>query len=671
MELEPVGTAPHSGSPVLVLDEASGSLQLARWSHQANAWTAELGDPLAICPTHWLPTPGDHSYSCESGGLASRLKSVSRYRLGGVAVAALLMALTIGMASLGTTRQLLNGYSPGVPDQRMPEGSQITSLGIQREHQRGDALALELASAREEAAKSEAQIQSLQAHAVRVQQSADATVADQKRLLHETTIRSAALERELTVARMEGQADILSANSAVQGAIARAKAAEAEVEWHRHALEREHQSREELARELASAQADSSTLRLAANLPRAQKLDAEENPADVAHELRTALASETKRADYLASALAAARDEIAEQPMLAQAASAEALNAVREEAQEQRTEAEAERTKSETLLGRDLASTRLENEALARDLTSAREEIAELKYLLGRAAQHQQDQNEAIVSRQTLERQVAAARSEKDSLVRAMETTRAKLVTLTQKAEEDERSFCDESRRADSLARDAESEKRERAGAEAKPNVAIAGMARQMRGAAAITAEHKNALDGALEQPAGLEVAAGSTHGQSMPTRSRSDEVPATVSDPIRDVPSDQVATPTAPVGTEGKAEQPLPAETKAQPSAEQASAQLAAQSTLSLADEERLIARAKALLGQADIGAARAVLHHIVNRGSPRGAFILAETYDPRILQTWRVQGIRGDSAIAQEMYRRAATAGLDQAKERLEKSR
>ena len=53
--------------------------------------------------------------------------------------------------------------------------------------------------------------------------------------------------------------------------------------------------------------------------------------------------------------------------------------------------------------------------------------------------------------------------------------------------------------------------------------------------------------------------------------------------------------------------------------------------------DEQRLLARANALLRQADISGARPLLEHALERGSARAAFMLAETYDARVLQSWR----------------------------------
>ena len=93
-----------------------------------------------------------------------------------------------------------------------------------------------------------------------------------------------------------------------------------------------------------------------------------------------------------------------------------------------------------------------------------------------------------------------------------------------------------------------------------------------------------------------------------------------------------------------------------------------AAAASHSPVDEQRLLARANELLRQADISGARALLAHALERGSARAAFMLAETYDARVLQSWRVRGISGDPAKARELYQRAQAGGIGDAKARIE---
>jgi hypothetical protein len=78
------------------------------------------------------------------------------------------------------------------------------------------------------------------------------------------------------------------------------------------------------------------------------------------------------------------------------------------------------------------------------------------------------------------------------------------------------------------------------------------------------------------------------------------------------------------------------------------------------------LLSRAKALLGQGNIGAARVVLERAAETGSAQATFALAETYDPLVLSTWRTYGTQGDATKARELYARAYEGGIKAAKDR-----
>ena len=77
-----------------------------------------------------------------------------------------------------------------------------------------------------------------------------------------------------------------------------------------------------------------------------------------------------------------------------------------------------------------------------------------------------------------------------------------------------------------------------------------------------------------------------------------------------------------------------------------------------------RLMVRARALLGQGNIGAARLVLEHAAEMGSTQATFMLAETYDPVILSAWGAYGTRGEATKARELYAKAHTGGIQEAK-------
>lgn len=80
------------------------------------------------------------------------------------------------------------------------------------------------------------------------------------------------------------------------------------------------------------------------------------------------------------------------------------------------------------------------------------------------------------------------------------------------------------------------------------------------------------------------------------------------------------------------------------------------------------LTARATGLLGQGDIGAARAVLERAAELGSAQAHFALAETYDPNVLARWGAYGTRSDATKARELYAKAEAKGIREAKERVD---
>lgn len=83
---------------------------------------------------------------------------------------------------------------------------------------------------------------------------------------------------------------------------------------------------------------------------------------------------------------------------------------------------------------------------------------------------------------------------------------------------------------------------------------------------------------------------------------------------------------------------------------------------------EARLIPRARALLDQGNIGAARIVLELAAEKDIAQASFMLAETYDPAVLSAWGTYGTRGEEAKAKELYAKAQRGGIREAKERLD---
>jgi len=87
----------------------------------------------------------------------------------------------------------------------------------------------------------------------------------------------------------------------------------------------------------------------------------------------------------------------------------------------------------------------------------------------------------------------------------------------------------------------------------------------------------------------------------------------------------------------------------------------------LTNADAVRLIARARLLITQGDIGGARMVLERAAEAGSAPAVFVLAETYDSAVLSAWGTFAMQSDNARAQQLYAEAFAAGIQEAKARL----
>jgi hypothetical protein len=83
-------------------------------------------------------------------------------------------------------------------------------------------------------------------------------------------------------------------------------------------------------------------------------------------------------------------------------------------------------------------------------------------------------------------------------------------------------------------------------------------------------------------------------------------------------------------------------------------------------AEVARLMAYAHVLVGRGDIGSARIVLQRAAEMDNAQANFTLAETYDPLILSKWGTYGTHGDVKKALDLYARALTGGIKEAKER-----
>jgi len=81
------------------------------------------------------------------------------------------------------------------------------------------------------------------------------------------------------------------------------------------------------------------------------------------------------------------------------------------------------------------------------------------------------------------------------------------------------------------------------------------------------------------------------------------------------------------------------------------------------------LLARGNALEASGDLAGARLVFRRAAEAGNARAAFMLAETYDPIVLETLRESGLAPNVATARVWYAKAKDLGSEEAPERLER--
>jgi hypothetical protein len=74
-------------------------------------------------------------------------------------------------------------------------------------------------------------------------------------------------------------------------------------------------------------------------------------------------------------------------------------------------------------------------------------------------------------------------------------------------------------------------------------------------------------------------------------------------------------------------------------------------------ADRDVLVQRGEELLGRGDVGGARLAFQRAAESGNARAAMGMARTFDPKVLRTLRVYGVRPDADQAAQWYARSKT--------------
>ncbi|MCP3459293.1 hypothetical protein [Bradyrhizobium sp. CCGUVB23] len=344
-------------------------------------------------------------------------------------------------------------------------------------------------------------------------------------------------------------------------------------------------------------------------------------------ELQKSLQQERDRSGQLEQALAAARRDIDAQTALATKASdevAKLTQAAQAGAAEQRRLMQKERERADALT-QDLSMARSKIYAYEAQAAKASEDAAQLKQAeASDTANLRQSQQRERERAEQLARDLAKASRDLDAQTERASKASEEVVRIKQAGE-----------RESAALRGLLLRERERAG----------GLERDLA-----SARHDNVALVAKDPPAGPQLA---TTGQVVREEPQPAPARPIQNRPVQDRP------------IQDKSVKDKPVQDQAIAARSQGKAQVNPDEEMQAA---KLIARASVLLEQGNIGAARIVLERAAEMGSAQASFVLAETYDPRILPKLGTYGTQGDLTKAQNLYARAEAGGVKEAKARLE---
>ena len=679
MGLQAIEAGPKYGSPVFLVDQDIGDMTAAPWAVRHGVSFQREGASIALPPAHWLR----ESKTAESSRGKSRV-------VAGASVAVAVCVLWLFIGAMGdnalcgesdTRAQAFvaseNGRKIAQADARRDESLLVsrvveTTVVEQRQILERSREKVDIPAGRRPLTEP---LDAPQGKAAQAPQPAPAAVWEQKQALeHEQEWdRADALARALT-SSLRGELD------------AARSAAEAKRIKQKQSLDQERGRADALARELTSLQAELDKARIV-GLEAVRATEAEIKQ-------RQALEQERDRADNLARELTSLRAE---------------LDAARIAGPEVAQAAEAE-IKQKQALEQERKQERDKADALARELTSLRAELEAARIAGAEVAQAAEAE---IKQKQALEQERKQERDRADALARELNSVRAELDTArdagletaqtTEAAKiEQELAFGKERDKTETVARELAAARKEAAARSALLAAAHAEVLQVTETNRALAAEQKLALASERDRADALareltsvrnELEAGNRQIAALnalralhsrePALDRSQERMAESSSRASEGKgrSPEQISGKAVASTSGRSsvsELPRP---EAPSAAREAASDLvpkvaagterstsASAAPRSLVDEQRLLARATAFLGQADISGARLLLQHALERGSARAAFMLAETYDAHVLQSRRASGISGDRTKARELYERAQAGGIEDAKERIE---
>jgi hypothetical protein len=303
---------------------------------------------------------------------------------------------------------------------------------------------------------------------------------------------------------------------------------------------------------------------------------------------------------------------------------------------------QAEATESATLLEQEREKTT----ALAREVADARQELTASTAQHRQAIDEERARSAALASeletaQRAIETRAAQSQRAVDEALQQKQAAEATIEELPQSLLQEQKKTAALMQAAQAMAASAEPQRRTLEEAQARAAAPASERAGTQREIETQAAQSKMAVNGAVQKQtaestvANLQQSPQQEHQRAEPLSSemqRKLKAPGTLSRQKHD---------------ESAQLKPVPSQAKGSNAA-------------------GLLARAKALVGQGNIRAARDVLERAAETGSAQAAFALAETYDPNVLATWRTRGTRSDATKARDLYARAYEGGIKAAKDR-----
>ncbi|HEV7258034.1 MAG TPA: hypothetical protein VGN82_09645 [Bosea sp. (in: a-proteobacteria)] len=680
-----IETAPKDGHFVILEDDANASYDVGRWSVEAGGWVGKDDEPVKITPTHWHPFARDaylqpddeEAVVADPIGRPARSRSLAAVVVAITAATALFYYLSQEAAhpparSFGDGK-VAQEARPASPDSKnVPEVRQTIErepsppTGQEQAARQQQAAVLPVPDAQQSPTRPPTQV-SAQDMAMtqelgearrtieRLEAQLRADVAAEQQALKQERERSAVLAEQATAARQE------LATSAQQ---------------HARALDEERTRNAAVTKELATARLDIET-----QTERLRRANSEIALSKQAEATKTGQMLEQHRQNVAALAEAvAARQELT-------TTTAQHIQTL-----------EQERARNASLAG-ELALARREIETHAAQLRQASDEAARPgPAQLANAERSLEQQRESTAAALA---EAAAARQELKAGTaqhdQALDDERARsaaleseLATVRRKIEAQAAQEQEASTETALLKQAVSAKSEQLLEQQRQKEAALADAATARQDLTTSTAEHRRALDEEKARNAALanELATAQQVNEKLATqfrlvgeqtelRRRTDEAKmAALQQSAKDERDRAVAFATELDTARRAAAARLQPETatgsivsrETVTAGDIAAASSAASDQQGGAEAARMIARAGMLLGQGDIGAARIVLERATELGSARAVFMLAETYDPRVLSAWKTYGTRGEVTRARELYAKAHEGGIREAKERLD---